>query len=90
MTFKHVYFDKNNEKSYDVRLYNDYKYDFTRYGVLKLDASGVWVLWTGTSYSDNESGLATNSDEGVSYFKDLEETQNTIKDELIEYKWLDD
>lgn len=41
------------------------------YGVLSRDDDqGVWVLWP------------EQIDDGVSYFDDLEETKETIKDEL--------
>lgn len=41
------------------------------YGVLSWDADQeVWVLWP------------EQTDDGISYFDDLEETKETIKDEL--------
>lgn len=44
------------------------------YGVIKFDAGqNAWVLWP------------VSIDDGVSYFEDLEETEETIKDEIIAF-----
>lgn len=44
------------------------------YGVIKFDADqNVWVLWP------------ADIDDGVSYFEDLEETEENIKDEIIAF-----
>lgn len=42
----------------------------------------AWVLWTGNGYSDEESGLSMDSNDGVAYFEDLDETKDQIQDEL--------
>ena len=44
------------------------------YGIIKFDAGqNAWVLWPSTI------------DDGVSYFEDLEETEKSIKDEIIAF-----
>ena len=43
------------------------------YGMLKLDDQGTWVLWPAAI------------DDAVSYFEDLEETKETITDEINDY-----
>ena len=44
------------------------------YGVIKFDTGqNAWVLWP------------ADIDDGVSYFEDLEETEKSIKDEIIAF-----
>lgn len=86
--FKYIEFafDDNSDETYTVTVATNLsgyrEYDF---GLLEWDEmQNVYVLWTGTSYSSEESGLAKNSDEGVSYYDNLQETEDTIKDEIID------
>lgn len=81
-----VIFEDNYDDSYTVRIVTNF--DGYRECVLGLidwdDVQGVYVLWTGASYSDSDSGLQDSSDEGVSYSDNLQETEDDIKDELID------
>ena len=86
--FKYIefIFDDNSDKTYTVTVATNLsgyrEYDF---GLLDWDeAQNVYVLWTGASYSSEESGLAKNSDEGVGYYDNLQETEDTIKDEIVD------
>ena len=86
--FKYIEFtfDDNSDGTYTVTVatnLSEYReYDF---GLLDWDeAQNVYVLWTGASYSSEESGLAKNSDEGVSYYDNLQETEDAIKDEIAD------
>ena len=79
-----VYLYKNDDKSYDVRTYTNDKDDWSKYGELNFDDdSQTWVLWPGTSFSDDESGLANNSDEGTDYeTDDLQEATEQLEEEI--------
>lgn len=79
-----VYLYKNDDKSYDVRTYTNDKDDWSKYGELNFDDdSQTWVLWTGTSFSDDESGLAKNSDEATDYeTDDLQEATEQLEEEI--------
>lgn len=82
-----IEFSKNGEKSYDVRVLKDSAgHDWDKLGTLELDSeSGLWVLWTGLSYTDPaimEKSGALWSDDGTSYFESLKETEEGILDEL--------
>ena len=86
--FKYIefIFDDNSDGTYTVTVatnLSEYReYDF---GLLDWDEmQNVYVLWTGASYSSEGSGLAKNSDEGVSYYDNLQETEDAIKDEIID------
>ena len=86
--FKYIEFafDDNSDETYTVTVatnLSEYReYDF---GLLDWDeAQNVYALWTGASYSSKESGLAKNSDEGVSYYDNLQETEDAIKDEIVD------
>ena len=86
--FKYIEFtfDDNSDKTYTVTVatnLSEYReYDF---GVLDWDETqNVYALWTGASYSSEESGLAKNSDEGVSYYDNLQETEDAIKNEIVD------
>ena len=83
-----VTFNDNLDGTYMVEIVKnsdgcqEYQY---RYGVLEWDdIQGVYVLWTGASYSDSDSGLQSSSDEGVSYYDSLQETKDAIKDEVVD------
>lgn len=78
-------FDDNLDDTYTVRITTNFS-GFREYvlGVLEWDErQEVYVLWTGTSYSDSDSGLQNSSDIGVSYYDSLQETKDDIKDEII-------
>lgn len=79
-----VGFFKNDDNSYDVRIQKDGSDGyFAKYGELKFDKEQhVWVLWTGISYSDEDSGMSKESDEGVTYETNLEDTKDEIAGEL--------
>ena len=86
--FKYIEFtfDDNSDETYTVtvttNLSGSCEYDF---GLIDWDeVQNVYVLWTGASYSSEESGLAKNSDEGVSYYDNLQETEDAIKDEITD------
>ena len=86
--FKYIEFtfDDNSDGTYTVTVatnLSEYReYDF---GLLDWDeAQNVYVLWTGASYSSEGSGLEKNSDEGVSYYDNLQETEDAIKDEIVD------
>ena len=49
---KHLVFHKNNNESYEVRIYSTGdEYDWIKYGELILNDKGNWGLWIGTDYS---------------------------------------
>ena len=86
--FKYIEFtfDDNSDETYTVtvttNLSGSCEYDF---GLIDWDeVQNVYVLWTGASYSSEESGLAKNSDEGVSYYDNLQETEDAIKNEIVD------
>lgn len=86
--FKYIEFafNDNSDGTYTITVTTNLsgyrEYDF---GLLDWDKmQNVYVLWTGASYSSEESGLAKNSDEGISYYDNLQETEDTIKDEIID------
>lgn len=85
--FKYVdfTFDDNLDDTYTVRITTNFS-GFREYvlGVIEWnEIQRVYVLWTGTSYSDSDSGLQNSSDIGVSYYDSLQETEADIKDEII-------
>lgn len=62
-----IKFIKEDKENYTVELNNE------RYGSLEWDSDqNAWVLWFWGCYGD----------EGVTYFEDLEETEDYIRDEL--------
>lgn len=81
-----VIFEDNCDDSYTVRIVTNFGgYRECVVGLIDWDdVQGVYVLWTGASYSDSDSGLQDSSDEGVSYSDNLQETEDDIKDELID------
>ena len=86
--FKYIEFtfDDNSDGTYTVTVatnLSEYReYDF---GLLDWDEmQNIYVLWTGASYSGEGSGLEKNSDEGVSYYDNLQETKDAIKDEIVD------
>lgn len=86
--FKYINFtfDDNLDDTYTVRITTNFS-GFCEYvlGVLEWDEmQEVYVLWTGTSYSDSDSGLQSSNDVGVSYYDNLQETEDDIRDETIE------
>lgn len=82
---KKIEFWDNEDGTFDVRIVKG-QYDWTKYGVLEFDKEqDAWVLWTGTSFSDEESGLDKQSDEGETYEKDLAETKQEVTDDIKDY-----
>lgn len=81
-----VIFEDNCDDTYTVRVVTNFGgYRECVVGLIDWDdIQGVYVLWTGTSYSDSDSGLQDSSDEGVSYSDSLQETEDEIKDDLID------
>lgn len=84
-----IEFSKNDLTSYDVRVLKDSAgHDWDELGTLELDSeSGLWVLWTGVSYTDPaamEKSGALWSDDGTSYFESLKETETAIKADYAE------
>lgn len=80
---KHLMFDRDSDKSYEVRIYSTGdEHDWTRYGVLLLNDAGNWELWTGANFSSEGSGLENSSDDCVEYTRDLDETFDLIEQEL--------
>lgn len=73
-----VVFDYNSDNKYDVLISyegSEYNYD-EKYGTLVFDKEqDAWVLW----YWDNNTG-----DEGVTYYKELEETEEEIESEILD------
>ena len=62
-----IKFIKEDKENYTVELNNE------RYGSLEWDSDqNAWVLWFWGCYGD----------EGVTYFEDLEETEDYIRNEL--------
>lgn len=84
--FKYIDFDFNDnlDGTYTVEIDTNLSgYKEYRYGYLEWDnEQKLYVLWTGASYSDVDSGLEKASDEGVSYFNSLVETKQAIQDEI--------
>lgn len=79
-------FDDNLDDTYTVRMATNFS-GYREYvlGVIEWDdIQGVYVLWTGASYSDSDSGLQNSSDEGASYSDSLQETEDDIKDDVID------
>lgn len=79
-------FDDNQDGTYTISIatnlggYKEYSF-----GVLEWDESQkLYILWTGASYSGTGSGLEKNSDEDISYYESLQETEDAIKDEIID------
>lgn len=82
---KRLIFDRNNDKSYEVRIYNTGdEHDWIKYGDLRLNDDGNWELWTGTSHSSVDSGLKNTSDSCVEYSGDLDETFDVMEQELLD------
>ena len=84
-----IAFAKNDESSYDVRVLKDSAgHDWDKLGTLELDSeSGLWVLWTGVSYTDPaimEKSGGLWSDDGTSYFDSLKETEEAIQEDYAE------
>lgn len=81
-----VIFEDNYDDTYTVRMATNFGgYCECVVGLIDWDdIQGVYVLWTGTSYSDSDSGLQDSSDEGVSYSDSLQETEDEIKNDLID------
>lgn len=79
-------FDDNGDETYTVGVTTNFGgYREYVFGLIEWDEmQQVYVLWTGTSYSDSDSGLKSSSDEGVSYSDSLQETKNDIMDEIID------
>ena len=66
-----VEFDKKPYEDEDGVMAVDVDLNADHYGKIKFDKDqDVWVLWP------------LSIDDAVSYFKDLEETENTIHEEL--------
>lgn len=86
--FKYIEFtfDDNSDETSTVTVATNLSgYREHDFGLIDWDETqNVYVLWTGTSYSSEESGLAKNSDEGVSYYDNLQETEDAIKDEIVD------
>lgn len=87
--FKYIDFDfnDNGDKTYTINISTNLDgYKEYRYGSLEWDDDQkLYVLWTGTSYSGKGSNLENSSDEGISYYDSLQETQDAIKDEITDY-----
>lgn len=82
---KQLVFSKNNDRSYEVRIYNTGdEYDWVKYGELTLNDNGNWELLTGTDYSSEGSGQENSSDEATEYTSDLDETFDTMSLELAD------
>ena len=66
-----VEFDKKPYEDEDGVMTVDVNLNDSHYGKIKFDKDqDVWVLWP------------LSIDDAVGYFKDLEETENTIREEL--------
>ena len=82
---KQLVFNRNNNESFEVRIYNTGdEHNWIRYGELFLNDNGNWELWTGNDYSSEGSGLENASDDCTEYTNDLDETFNTMEQELSE------
>ncbi len=82
---KKIEFWDNEDGTFDVRIVKD-QYDWVKCGVLEFDKEqDAWVLWTGISYSDEDSGLSKESDNGETYEESLEETKQEVVDDLNAY-----
>lgn len=80
-----VDFIENDDGSDVIVCNSNDKYDYQKYGELSFepdDDEGSWVLWTGQSYSGEDSPQYHQSDYGVSYSGDLESTKEEIIEEL--------
>lgn len=83
---KQLMFNRDSDKSYEVRIYNaGDEHDWTRYGTLLFNDAGNWELWTGTDFSSEGSGLENSSDECVEYTSDLDETFDLIEQEISDF-----
>lgn len=82
---KQLVFSKNGNKSYEVRIYNTGdEHNWAKHGELILNDNGNWELWTGTDYSSEGSSLEKVSDDCTEYSSDLDETFDTMEQELSE------
>lgn len=77
-----IEFANNNNNTYDVRAMKS-DTDWDKVGVLEFDKDqNAWVLWTGTSYSDDDYMKAQTgsiwSDSGTTYDKNLDEAKEDI------------
>lgn len=73
-----VVFDYNSDNTYDVLIsYEGSEYNYNeKYGTLVFDKEqDAWVLW----HWDNNTG-----DEGVTYYKELEDTEEEIESEILD------
>lgn len=73
-----VVFDYNDDNTYDVLIsYEGSEYNYNeKYGTLVFDKEqDAQVLW----YWDNNTG-----DEGVTYYKELEDTEEEIESEILD------
>lgn len=88
--FKYIEFNFDNndddDDTYTVRIVTNFRgYHEYVLGLIDWnDLQKVYVLWTGPSYSDSDSGLKNSSDEGVSYYDSLQETEDDIIDDIID------
>lgn len=69
--FKNIHFVEDGD-TYEVQSWKDAQgYDWDTLGTLEFDAGqGAWIFWQ------------AESDQGVTYFDSLEDTEETLKDEL--------
>ena len=68
--FSKVYVDDDDAKTVDITVdddnYGKFKFGDEKFGTQK----GVWILWP------------DNIDDAVTYFDDLQESEDTLQDEL--------
>lgn len=77
-----VSFEKDGDNKYLVNAKDSNGVEFN-YGVLLFDKDQeAWVLWTGMGYSEADTSLSDDSDDGVTYEESLEETKQEIIDDL--------
>lgn len=82
---KQLVFSKNNNESYEVRIYNTGdEYDWIKYGELVLNDKDNWELWTGSDYSSEGSGQEDSSDDCTEYTSNLDETYDAMAIDLAE------
>ena len=82
---KKLVFSRNNDKHYEVRIYETGdEYSWVKYGELVLNDRGNYELLTGTDYSSEGSGLENASDDCTEYSSDLDETFDTMEQEISE------
>lgn len=72
---KSIDFLKNTDNSHDVMITYENDDQFT-YGTLEFDKEqGAWVLWY----------KGQGGDDGVTYHESLQETEEQVKDEVIDW-----